>query len=271
MRHWLAITITALVSAQFLEISPLAAQQRDDALYRANVTVTGQREAGRLAAYRDCLGLVLVKLSGDPSIVADARYPAIAETAAGLVQRFSYRDLLAHKPLKDEQGTYDRPYELTVAFDRAGIDAAVRALGRTPWLGPRPRVFLVLGVENFAAVYTLSADGATDRSADMRESLDAAAERAGLTVALPRHADLAARGIDRNAGLAKPDGAVGLAHDGDAVLSGRMVFSERALSWIEEWRLDAGGRQTAWQSRSTTFDDAFRNAMRETLQRLAGR
>ncbi len=271
MRCTLAIMVVALFLALIPAISPLAAQERDDALYRANVTVTGQREAGRLAAYRDCLGLVLVKLSGDPSIVADARYPAIAEMAAGLVQSFSYRDLLAHKPLKDEQGTYDRPYELTVAFDRAGIDAAVRALGRTPWLGPRPRVFLVLGVENFAAAYTLSADGAADRSADMRESLDAAAERAGLTVALPRQADLAARRMDQQTSPEKPDDAAALAPAGDAVLSGRIVFSERALSWIEEWRLDAGGRQTAWQSRSTTFDDTFRNVMRETLQRLAGK
>lgn len=271
MRRTLAIMVMVLAFVRFLAISPLAAQEHADVLYRSNVTITGQREAGRIAAYRDCLGLVLVKLSGDPSIVDDARYPAIAETAAGLVQRFSYRDLLAHKPLKDEQGTYDRPYELTVAFDRAGIDAAVRTLGRTPWPGPRPRILLVLGVENFAAVYTLSADGAVDRSADLRESLDRAAERAGLTVALPQHADLATRRIDKQAALAKPDDAMALARDGDAVLSGRIVFSEQALSWIEEWRLDANGRGMAWQSRSTTFDDALRNVMRDTLRRLAGR
>lgn len=271
MRYTFATAVIALFWALVAATAPLAAQGRDDALYRSNVTITGQREASRIAAYRDCLALVLVKLSGDPSIADDARYPAIAETAARLVQRFSYRDLLAHKPLKDEQGTYDRPYELTVVFDRAGVDAAVRALGRTPWLGPRPRILLVLGVENFAATYTLSADGAIDRSADMRESLDRATERAGLTVALPQYADLAARRIDRQATLAKRDDAMALARDSDAVLSGRIAFSEQALSWIEEWRLDAGGRQMVWQSRSTTFDDAFRNVMRETLQRLAGR
>ena len=133
---------------------------------------------------------MLVKLTGDPAIVDDPRFAGFAAQAVSYVQSFSYRDRLFGRPVHDEQGTYDRPHNLTVAFVPDKIDAVVRALGRAPWLAPRPRVVVFLGVENFKATFMLTRDGTVDRSADMRSVFAAAAERVGLSVAFPAQAEL---------------------------------------------------------------------------------
>jgi uncharacterized protein len=58
--------------------------------------------------------------------------------------------------------------------------------------------------------------------------------------------------------------------DGDLALSGSMLWSEEALGWIADWRLDAQGKSYRWQIRGVSFDDAFRNAMAGTVQILSG-
>ena len=45
--------------------------------------------------------------------------------AGDYVASFTYRDRLEGIPIHDEQGTYDRPHDLTVNVDPAKIDAAL--------------------------------------------------------------------------------------------------------------------------------------------------
>src|ERR671933_505638 len=89
-----------------------------------------------------------------------------------------YRDLLGGVPVHDEQGTRDRPYELTADFDPARIDAALRSLGRAPWTAARPRLVVFLRVRTGTGPYVLASDGARGR--DQRESLADAAYRFGV-------------------------------------------------------------------------------------------
>ena len=180
-------------------------------LYRSTFVVTGSDTRNRKFGITQCFAQMLVKLTGGPAIVDDPRFAGFAAQATSYVQSFSYRDRLFGRPVHDEQGTYDRPHNLTVAFVPDKIDAVVRALGRAPWLAPRPRVVVFLGVENFKATFMLTRDSTVDRSADMRSVFAAAAERVGLSVAFPAQAELEARGFTAktlpDAPLAKSRGA----------------------------------------------------------------
>jgi hypothetical protein len=156
-----------------------------DALYRSVAIVTGTRMETRVLGFAQALGDVLVKLTGDQTILQDARFIAIAGHAGDYVERFSYRDRKEGKPYHDGQGTHDRPHDLTVVFDRTRIDALALSLGRAPWSGPRPRVVVFVGVDNVAfangkgtkQTYMLASDGSADKSADMREAFAVAADR----------------------------------------------------------------------------------------------
>ena len=101
-------------------------------LYRAKVTVTGQGEANRMVGFAACLEDVLIKASGAQKLAGDQRLAAYKSKAKDLVTAFSYRDQFAGKPIRDEQGTRDRPYDLTVDFEESKINDILRRLASSP-------------------------------------------------------------------------------------------------------------------------------------------
>jgi hypothetical protein len=276
----IAIAGAAMAAETRADATPTATAPADP-LYRSVAIVTGTREATRSLGFAQAMGDVLVKLTGDQTIREDQRFAGVAADAGAYVERFSYRDRKEGKPLIDEQGTYDRPHDLTVVFDRAKIDALARSLGREPWSGPRPRVVVFVGVDNVTFAdgkgtphtYMLASDGVADKSADMRESFAAAADKAGMPVALPTLAQLQAHGWTAKtladaksadlATIARQDG-------GDVAVAGRMVFSEKTLGWVTTWRMAHQGRTYRWGERGVNFDAAFRNALFGAAQIVSG-
>src|SRR5688500_9802335 len=189
-RTWRTVALTAALLGLFPAQAPAAGP---DDLYRAQAIVTGTGEVNRRLGLALCLEDVLVKVSGDPRLIGDPRVVALAKQANVLVGSFTYRDRFAHRPINDEQGTRDRPHDLTVQFERAKIDAELAKLGRKPWIGPRPGLVIFLGVNNGAVAYTLASDG--DRGADQREALAEAAKKLAFTMTLPNNAALSAAGV----------------------------------------------------------------------------
>ena len=245
------------------------------ALYRSVTIVTGTRVETRLPGFAECLGDVLVKVTGDQTIRADRRHSRAAKRAEDDVLRFSYRARHAGRPVHDEQGTHDRPHFLTVDFDRAKVDALAVKLGRKPWPLPRPRVLLLVAVENIKNAFVLTRDGTIDRSDDMRFAVGAAAAKTGLPPAVfPTEAELTARGWTvKTLDTVKPADADALARaDGaQAAGAGRIVFNEKALGWIVNWRMAYAGKTYAWKTRGVNFDAAFRHALAGAAQVMAGR
>jgi hypothetical protein len=254
-----------LAAAALLLAGAAACAAEVDDLTVARAFVTGQGEVNRTAAFASALAEVLVKVSGDPRLFGDPRVAALAAQAGGMVAGFRYRDRLEGIPNHDEQGTRDRPYELTVTFDRARIDAALRGLGRTPWGATRPRVAVVVVLRTAALTAVLASDGTRGR--DQRDSLLEAAQRRGVPVVLPNEAVAAGFG-----GVTDPDrlAVAARALGGEATLVGSLAWSDAALGWVATWRLDSGGRSHRWQVGGVTFDDAFRNAMGGAAQILSG-
>ena len=159
-----------------------------DDVYTTRAVVTGKDERNRPLGFKLCFEDVLVKASGDASIVNDGRFENLAADAGRYISTFSYRDRLEGKPVHDEQDTYDRPHFLTCRFDPQKINGVLKMLGRTPWVGHRPRLVMVVAVHGRKSNGILSSDG--DFDADMHEALANAARRYGLSVSLPSVATL---------------------------------------------------------------------------------
>lgn len=233
-------------------------------LYGVTTVTSGTGEKNRDRVLGPALVDVLVKVSGDAGLVNDPRIAEMATKANAIPATYAYRDLLNNRPPNHEQGTYDRPQYLTVAFDPAAIDAALRSLGREPWLS-RPTVAVFLTVETMKGeIFALDREG-TGMEADMRGSITAAADRAGIPLDLLVGASLDALPKDDAAiaGAARANGA-------DVGLNGTMAWRTEAKGWVVDWTLVSNDKVYRWQDKGVGFDDAFRNAMRQTARILSG-
>ena len=247
-----------------------SARAQADDLYTSTFVVTGTGERNRAVGIARCFGDVLIKLTGDQTVVKGRRSNAAVKRAASYVQSFGYRDLFAGRPIHDEQGSYDRPHALTVVFNREKMDRVARSLGREPWLAPRPRIVVLLGVDNGKTGFMLSADGAGDHSADMREAFAAAAQHVAMQIAFPAQAELSAHTAATLPNMSA-DAAAAIAHNHDGVaVTGRMVFSDKVFGWIADWRMSYGDRSYRWSVAGVNFDAAFRNAMFGAAQIASG-
>jgi len=246
-----------------------------DDIYTTQAVVTGKDERNRPLGFRLCFEDVLVKASGDATILGARQVPALTARAGDYVDSFSYFDRLHGRAIHDEQGSYDRPHFLTCHFNPAKIDNVLRSLGRKTWRGKRPTLAMIVTVQgpNFGRKLdgVLAADG--DFDPDMREALGNAARRYGMKVTLPAAEQLRASGIT----AASPPAAIRVQAErltalagGDLPLIGTLTWSDKATGWIATWRIAAGGRASTWSARGLNFDEAFRVAMRGAMRALSG-
>src|SRR5436190_8937492 len=125
MRISLTVTLTCC--------SGTMATAADD-LYRAQAIVTGQGEANRNIGFASCLEDVLIKVSGAQKLAGDRRLAAYKSNAKDFVRAFSYHDQMSGTPTRDEQGTRDRPYDLS-----SGSGFLTIKTGPRPSPKPAPR------------------------------------------------------------------------------------------------------------------------------------
>jgi uncharacterized protein len=265
------LTIALCVFIVLWSDAPIGQPGSLEDIYTTRAIVSGKDERNRALGFKLCFEDVLVKVSGDASILSDSRFDALAAVAGQYVSTFSYRDRLEGKPVHDEQGTYDRPYFLTCQFDPQKIDRVLKMLGRKPWLGHRPRVVMVLIVHGRTNGGLLSSDGAFDP--DMREALANAAQRYGLTVNLPSVANLQVNEINiATAEIIPADRLLRVAElsDSELPLVGDLQWSDAALGWVASWSLVVNGRRHRWSVSGVNYDEAFRNAVRGAEQVLSG-
>lgn len=240
-----------------------------DDLYQAQTVVTGQGNDNRQTGFAICLEDVLIKVSGAFQLSGDARLMPLKARAGAFVTGFDYHDQMSGKPKHDEQGTRDRPYDLTVSFDRAKTDDLLATLGVKPWLVARPAVAVIVAMTSGDRTYLVTSD---DRRSDLqRDALRAAAAKRGLEIILP---DTSAVAIVDLAELRPVDGRpitlAALVPGAEVKLFGQLAWDDDALGWVTQWRLDAAGQQQRWQFRGGTFDDSFRRGLGGVAQILSG-
>lgn len=240
-------------------------------LYQAKAIVTGEREETRLPALGQCLKDALKKVSGDPNIDRDSRVEGFAKQAQTYVKGFSYRDRMEGIPIHDEQGTRDRPYDLTVDFHPEKIDEILLALGQKPWAVRRPTIVVILAVRYEARSYLLTGDA--DEGIDQRESFMSAAWLTGMPMVLPSSATLNEAGMTaEKLPTATPEdlARIARASGGGIVLVGSIAWNKGMLGWKGDWQLQSTDGPHHWQIRNVNFDAAFRSAMWGAAQVLSG-
>ncbi len=260
-----------LAAAAVASCEGSAAAFRVEDIYEARVIVTGQGEENRGKGVAEAFRTVLVKASGDPRLSEGPEAARLAAEAAAAVASFHYRDRMEGIPVHDEQGTRNRPYDLTVAFDQAKVDAALRSIGADPWPAERPDIVVFVGIELPAAAFVLAAG--EDRGRDQREALAAEAGRIGLPVVLPSAAALQqdALSLDtiRKGDPTRFDEAA-KSLGGDLALIGTLTWNAEALGWVSDWRISSGGTTHRWGRRGGSFDQAFRAGLGGAAQILSG-
>ena len=268
---WNPAALLATLSLAAALLLPRAATADPLPLYEGHAITTGTGEQNRQLGLAQSLEDVLVKVSGDPTLIGDAAVSQLEKTAAGLVDSFTYRDMYSGRPLHDEQGSYDRPHDLNVSYNPAKIDAALRALGREPWTEARPLLAVFLSVRRGDRAFVVTADG--ERDADMRSSLGTAADRLGFPHLVPGAQALAAAGLTADS---LPDAGLGVidttakTFEAAAALAGNLLWSDTAHGWVADWRIRSGNATVTWQVRGVGFDEAFRNGLRGAAQVLSG-
>ncbi len=265
-----AVARILLAAALACCAATMAAAAED--LYRAQTVVTGQGEPNRLIGFAACLEDVLVKVSGAERLAGDRRLAAYKSRAKDFVSAFDYHDQFSGKPKRDEQGTRDRPFDLTVDFDKAKIDGVLKALGVKPWLSRRPVLAVFVEMEQGERRFIVTADGTP--SDLQRDALLAAAARRGMTVVLPTAAALAKSGIEGtelSMSTMPSSTLVALAAEqgGEVALVGRLVWNDWELGWSTQWQIDRQGRPQRWRLRGVTFDEAFRRGVGGAAQVLS--
>lgn len=240
--------IIALLAMSLVPAPQLHAEGPLKELYTGKAIVTGTGEKNRQPGFRDCLESVILRVSGDQRLLKRREMQAFLTHAGTFVRSFSYRDRLAGKPIHDEQGTYDRPHDLTCYYDAEVVDRLLNDLGSEPWLTPRPRLIVLLDVERDGQSYRLSGDLLRDE--DMRSSFNNAAGPLAMQVTFPN-------GTNDPASL------------GAIILQGNLVWSDAELGWVATWQLQFESKLHQWEVRGVNYDEAFRVAVRSAAQILS--
>ncbi len=253
MTRWFGCGLALLLLAG----APALAMEQDPSLqrYEARAIVTGTDMRSRPAGLAMCFVDVLVKVSGDPRLAADPAAAALAQRAGDFVADYDYWDRMSGIAHHDEQGSYDRPFNLTARFVPARIDAALRDLGRKPWPDPRPELVMVVRVHSRSNEFNLARG--EPRAVDMRAALAASAAKYGMRVSVP------------------PDDEFAIWQDMDASATawpvvGTLAWSDNAHGWIADWHMRGPQQTYDWGIGGVNFDEAFRDAVRGAMQIASG-
>jgi uncharacterized protein len=234
--------LIALIAA-----APMAAAATVD-VYQSNTRVTGQRDETTLPGLERCFIDQMVKASGDPRLAENPEVIAMSKDSRFAIREYAYVDLYAGRPIMDEQGTRDRPYEMTVYYRPDKIAEALARAGKKPWGKNRPTVMVVLKVQHIARNYGVPI-------ALVPGSL---LEDAGLG-----YDTLSEQSLDALQTLAPKAGA-------DVVMFGSLVWEPKVLGWVANWHMGHQGEIHHWNISGVNFDAAFRSALAGAAQILSG-
>jgi uncharacterized protein len=260
MRHMpLLLSLLAVVSAS-------AYTDPVPDLYRAETIVTGTQEPERTRGFRVGLTDVVVKLTGDARLTESEKLAPLLEKPHALVEHFEYEDRMKHLPVRDEQGTRERPHFLRIRFKGAELDKALSHLGLSKWAEDRPLLAVWLGVRMATGSFVVTTSG---RGNGQRIVIMETAEHRGIPVRLPTSeggdmavsfADIAADQIEKMQGASK---------EARAWLSGVLSITDSGY-WDITWRLRWKGEPREWTQQGVSFDTALKDGLQAAALILSG-
>ncbi len=193
---WLTLLLLAVVRID----APLAEPWDSERLYKAEIIVTGTGEKERTRGFREGLKEIFVKLSGDPSLEESGKLDPLLDDSGSIIREYSYEDRMKNLPIRDEQGTRDRPHFLRMTADAGKIETAMQKLGLAIWRD-RAAIDVLLTVKDFKHRVLVAAEAVGPAETgtflgfpiasgrydgyEQREVLKSIAARRGLTLNLP--------------------------------------------------------------------------------------
>jgi uncharacterized protein len=266
--RWRRVAVLIAVLAAIVAAVLLATSAPDvRPLFTATTIVTGNDTTNRAAGLARCLADVIVKLSGDPRLTSKPGFAAMQARAAALMEGFTYRDRMEGIPLGDEQGTRDRPFDLTVTFNRARIEAALHELGGKPWLTARPVTEVYIAVKNGDRLLTLTSE--EPRGIDHRDALQAAANQLALPIIVPRQAQWALLPLTAEDLMVIKQTVTGRLQTAAAPkLLGALQWD--STQWLTRFTIVNKGQTHTWQGQAVSFDEAYRMGLRGAALVLSG-
>jgi len=254
MRAFATIAVAMLLT---LTIGVGSARAIDPAgIYAGRTIVTGTLEPERAKGLRRIMLDVLIKAAAEPLLADDPRVQKLLARAPDYVTGFEYEDRMKGTPVRDEQGTRDRPHDLTAAFNPAMIGAALAELGLQPWKGRRPTLSALITIRFPDNQFVLAED--SQLGLGQKQALQAAALRRGIKVILGE-------------GNLKPPSDDSINTSETHVLKGTLSWQPDKVSWHTDWQLIHRRKNRSWSLDSSSFDEAFRNGVGEAAATLAGR
>lgn len=209
-------------------------------LYEGEATVDNQSPEQRAAALPRALAQVLVKVSGDPGVVAAASGEGALAGAAAIMQRYRYR-----QDTVIQNGVPALKTVLIAQFDQGAVDALIGSVGHAIWPSPRPQPLLWLAIDDGRGARLVG-----EAQASAVASLVRRGSERGLGFSFPQ-ADLqdqtvaGAQAVWRGDVAAVRGGAS--RYGASSVLVGKM--QRGAGGWNAEWiLLDGGSELRRWSS-----------------------
>jgi hypothetical protein len=225
----------SLLLVLLLALPVLAVQAAAPVLFESEVVVSDQTPGQRSVALKAALGEVLVRVTGQASVLET---PAVQTLLAGpeqLVQQYRYFT----------EPNQDPPLlKLWVRFDGDAIRQTLQQQGVAYWGGERPDTLVWLAVEDSGKRYVVSADD----SSEVRRQVAAAARARGVPVLFPlmdledqarvRYADIWGGFFDKVISASQR-------YNPPAILIGRLNRMPSG-GWASRWQLEMGSKTRSW-------------------------
>lgn len=229
-------------------------------LYQSEIPVNNQSDAERLTAIQTAFDNVLVKVSGNVSIISNEKIQSSKKTAASLVEEYGYSTI----PTALKKTT---PYLLNIRFDAQAINQLLREASEPIWGQNRPLILLWIDSELPGRNPEILSNDSTNAVSELFKHVST---QRGLPLLLPlmdmtdmNHVsvtDIATVSTPNLLNAAKRYGS-------DALLIGRIQLDN--TGYKTEWTLLNGSNQWHWAITDHNVENIVQTIIDRTTELVA--
>ena len=233
---------------------------RLDTLFQADAPATGRDSEARQAALGQALATVLVRITGDKTVINHDAVQALLRKPGRFVSQFRFNESPAE--VRGEAPEL----RLWAQFDEVALTRELRNLGLPYWGRDRPDVLVWLAVDNQGDRFLVSDAGQDPLAVELRS----AAQQHGLPISLPLLDLEDQRAVSFSDLWGGFLGAVQKASERyrpQVVLVGRVERSRD--NWVGRWSMLGAGARQNWTVHAAGAEDVIQAGLSETAGLLA--
>ncbi len=259
---WVQSALLMLVASVFSIGS--GAEVVEDLLREAVLVVT-QRTAEREEALAEALENVLVRVSGNPSVLENDKVKLAVAAPKRFVESFYYGST---DELIEHQGVTVAASKLVLKFSPTAVEQLMRENSLPLWADNRPTLLVWLVTDDLVEGRRLRR--LRDES-DAAIAVQSAVKRRGLPIVIPvldLQDQMALSASQAWQMDMKAIRAASVRYDVDAILVGRYSTTSSG-QWISTWSLLNGGEQTVFSAQAADENSLIQSAVDRTANELA--